>query len=73
MSNMSNDNMNMDDMKAEIMEVIRKYTQVKDIQITSQNNQDIDVLEKQVKRYETSFKKNEKVFYYFKYPVFSIR
>lgn len=38
----------MDDMKAEIMEVIRKYTQVKDIQITSQNNQNIDVLEMEI-------------------------
>ena len=38
----------MDEMKAEIMEVIKKYTKVKDIQITSQNNQNIDVLEMEI-------------------------
>ena len=38
----------MDDMKAEIMEVIKKYTQVKDIHISSQNNQNIDVLEMEI-------------------------
>lgn len=38
----------MDEMKAEIMEVIKKYTQVKDIQISSQNNQNIDVLEMEI-------------------------
>jgi cell division topological specificity factor len=38
----------MDDMKAEIMEVIKKYTQVKDIQISSKNNQNIDVLEMEI-------------------------
>lgn len=38
----------MDEMKAEIMEVIRKYTQVKDIHISSQNNQNIDVLEMEI-------------------------
>ena len=38
----------MDEMKAEIMEVIKKYTQVKDIHISSQNNQNIDVLEMEI-------------------------
>lgn len=38
----------MEEMKAEIMEVIRKYTQVKDIHISSQNNQNIDVLEMEI-------------------------
>ncbi len=38
----------MDEMKAEIMEVIKKYTQVKDIQISSKNNQNIDVLEMEI-------------------------
>jgi len=38
----------MEDMKAEIMEVIKKYTQVKDIHISSQNNQNIDVLEMEI-------------------------
>lgn len=38
----------MDDMKAELMEVIKKYTQVKDIHISSQNNQNIDVLEMEI-------------------------
>ena len=38
----------MEDMKAELMEVIKKYTKVKDVQITSQNNQNIDVLEMEI-------------------------
>ncbi len=38
----------MEEMKAEIMEVIKKYTQVKDIHISSQNNQNIDVLEMEI-------------------------
>jgi len=38
----------MDDMKAEILEVIKKYTKVKDIHISSQTNQNIDVLEMEI-------------------------
>ena len=38
----------MEEMKLEIMDVIRKYTQVKDIHIASQKNQDIDVLEMEI-------------------------
>ena len=38
----------MEEMKMEIMDVIRKYTQVKDIHISSQKNQDIDVLEMEI-------------------------
>jgi cell division topological specificity factor len=38
----------MDEMKAEIMEVIKKYTQVKDIHISSQTNQNVDVLEMEI-------------------------
>jgi cell division topological specificity factor len=38
----------MEEMKAELMEVIKKYTKVKDVQITSQNNQNIDVLEMEI-------------------------
>jgi len=38
----------MDDMKADILEVIRKYTKVKDVHFTSQNNQNIDVLEMEI-------------------------
>jgi cell division topological specificity factor len=38
----------MDEMKEEIMEVIKKYTQVKDIHISSRNNQNIDVLEMEI-------------------------
>jgi len=38
----------MDEMKSEIMEVIKKYTQVKDIHINSQSNQNIDVLEMEI-------------------------
>lgn len=37
-----------DEMKAEILEVIKKYTQVKDIQISSRSNQNIDVLEMEI-------------------------
>jgi len=38
----------MDDMKADIMQVIKKYTQVRDINISSQSNQNIDVLEMEI-------------------------
>ena len=38
----------MEEMKAEIMEVIKKYTHVKDIHISSQSNQNIDVLEMEI-------------------------
>jgi len=38
----------MEEMKSEIMEVIKKYTKVKDIHISSQNNQNIDVLEMEI-------------------------
>jgi len=38
----------MDEMKQEIMEVIKKYTKVKDIHISSQSNQNIDVLEMEI-------------------------
>ncbi|MBE0499013.1 MAG: cell division topological specificity factor MinE [Campylobacterales bacterium] len=38
----------MEQMKEEIMEVIKKYTQVKDIHISSRNNQNIDVLEMEI-------------------------
>ena len=38
----------MDEMKADIMEVIKKYTKVKDIHISSKNNQNIDVLEMEI-------------------------
>lgn len=38
----------MDEMKAEIMEVIKKYTKVKDVHISSQSNQNIDVLEMEI-------------------------
>jgi cell division topological specificity factor len=38
----------MDEMKAEILEVIKKYTKVKDIHISSQSNQNIDVLEMEI-------------------------
>ncbi len=38
----------MEDMKAEIMEVIKKYTKVKDIHISTQSNQNIDVLEMEI-------------------------
>ena len=38
----------MDDMKADIMKVIQKYTKVKDVHFTSQNNQNVDVLEMEI-------------------------
>ncbi|PHR54892.1 MAG: cell division topological specificity factor MinE [Arcobacter sp.] len=38
----------MEDMKREIMEVIKKYTKVKDIHISSQSNQNIDILEMEI-------------------------
>ncbi|MEF3192269.1 MAG: cell division topological specificity factor MinE [Campylobacterales bacterium] len=36
---------NIDAMKAELMQVIRKYVPVKDIKIKSEKNQNIDILE----------------------------
>jgi len=38
----------MEEMKQELMDVIKKYTQVKDIQISSQSNQNIDILEMEI-------------------------
>jgi cell division topological specificity factor len=38
----------MDDMKREILEVIKKYTKVKEIKIKSDNNQNIDMLEVEI-------------------------
>ncbi len=38
----------MDDMKKDILEVIKKYTKVRDIHISSQSNQNIDVLEMEI-------------------------
>ena len=35
----------MEDMKRDIIEVIKKYTQVKDVTITTDKNHDIDVIE----------------------------
>lgn len=35
----------MEEMKRDIIEVIKKYTQVKDVTITTDKNQDIDVIE----------------------------
>lgn len=35
----------MEDMKRDIIEVIKKYTHVKDVTITTDKNQDIDVIE----------------------------
>ena len=35
----------MEDMKRDIIEVIKKYTQVKEVTITTDKNQDIDVIE----------------------------
>jgi len=34
-----------DDLKRDLLEVIKKYTQVKDIKVKSDKNQDIDLLE----------------------------
>ncbi|MDF1880371.1 cell division topological specificity factor MinE [Sulfurimonas sp. MAG313] len=38
----------MEEMKTDILEVIKKYTKVKDIHFTTQNNQNIDVLEMEI-------------------------
>lgn len=38
----------MEDMRREIIEVIKKYTNVKDVQISAEKNQGVDVLELEV-------------------------
>ncbi len=38
----------MDEMKKEILEVIKKYTRVKDVKIKSENNQNIETLELEI-------------------------
>jgi cell division topological specificity factor len=38
----------MDDMKREILDVIKKYTKVKEIKIKSENNQNIEMLEVEI-------------------------
>jgi len=38
----------MDEMKQELIAVIKKYTQVKDISITADKNENIDVLEVEI-------------------------
>ncbi len=38
----------MEEMKKEILEVIKKYTKVKDIKIKSENNQNIEMLEVEI-------------------------
>lgn len=38
----------MDEMKREILEVIKKYTKVKDVKIKSENNQNIETLELEI-------------------------
>ena len=35
----------LDDLKRDLLEVIKKYTQVRDINIRTENNQNIDMLE----------------------------
>ncbi|HHD83757.1 MAG TPA: cell division topological specificity factor MinE, partial [Campylobacteraceae bacterium] len=35
----------LDDLKRDLLEVIKKYTQVRDIQIKTENNQNVDMLE----------------------------
>ncbi len=35
----------LDDLKRDLLEVIKKYTQVRDIHIKSENNQNVDMLE----------------------------
>lgn len=35
----------LDDLRNDILEVIKKYTSVEDVKISSQNNQNIDMLE----------------------------
>ena len=36
---------NMDDLKRELMEVVKKYVKVKDIKVKTEQNQNIDILE----------------------------
>ncbi len=38
----------MDEMKKEILEVIKKYTKVKDVKIKSENNQNIETIELEI-------------------------
>lgn len=38
----------MDEMKKEILEVIKRYTRVKDVKIKSENNQNIETLELEI-------------------------
>jgi len=38
----------MDDLRKDLMEVIKKYTAVEDIKITTEKNQDIDLLEVEI-------------------------
>jgi cell division topological specificity factor len=38
----------MEEMKREILEVIKKYTKVKDVKIKSENNQNIETLELEI-------------------------
>ncbi|MCI4399770.1 MAG: cell division topological specificity factor MinE [Campylobacteraceae bacterium] len=38
----------MDEMKKEILEVIKKYTKVRDVKIKSENNQNIETLELEI-------------------------
>ncbi len=35
----------LDDLRNDLIEVIKKYTEVEDLKITSQNNQNLDMLE----------------------------
>jgi len=38
----------MDDLRKDLIEVIKKYTDVEDVQITTEKNQDIDLLEVEI-------------------------
>jgi cell division topological specificity factor len=38
----------LDDLRNDLIEVIKKYTSVDDVKITSQNNQNIDMLEVEI-------------------------
>lgn len=38
----------LDDMRNDIIEVIKKYTSVEDVKITSNNNQSVDMLEVEI-------------------------
>ena len=38
----------LDDLRADLIEVIKKYTSVDDVKITSQNNQNVDMLEVEI-------------------------